>query len=182
MTMTPKTEAYIVWPMKTSALITALLLATVLAGCTSATTAVETPAVASAPAEETSEPVQPTTSPEPDVDCITVAQSTIDALNTSLAAIQSGNGITAAYAVKASERENVYFVAADITGGGMEPGDATALWATNDDVTVDPHSGLVFSVNGGALAFSDWADGTTTDAAFSANEDGAQDALDCIPE
>jgi len=169
---------------RAAALIAIPLLAVSLAACSSSDP-VAAPVAAPAPvaAAPTVAPVvQPTPEPEPVSSCITVAQSTVDALNTSINAIQAGNSITAAYAIKAGERENVYFIAADITGDGMKPGDAPGLWATNDDVTIDPHSGMMFSVNSYATGFSDMADGTKISAPFSSREDGAKDALDCLPE
>ncbi len=160
-----------------AAIVLPLLVAALTACTSSSPEPITTTAPTTAP-----EIAEPTAVPKPTFDCITVAQSTIDAINTGVTAVEPGNSITEAYAIKAGERENAYFVAAAITGDGLNTGDAQALWVTNDDVTVDPHSGLVFSVNGGALAFSDWGDGTKTDAAFSSTEDGAQDALDCIPQ
>ena len=165
---------------RAASLIAIPLLAVSLAACSSTTPVAAPEPVATAPT--VAPVVQPTPEPEPVSSCITVAQSTVDALNTSITAIQAGNSITAAYAIKAGERENVYFIAADITGDGMKPGDAPGLWATNDDITIDPHSGMMFSVNSYATMFSDMADGTKISAPFSSREDGAKDALDCIPE
>ena len=169
---------------RAAALIAIPLLAVSLAACSSSDP-VTAPVAATAPgtvAPTVEQVVTPTPEPEPVSSCINVAQSTVDALNTSINAIQAGNSITAAYAIKAGERENVYFISADVTGEGMKPGDAPGLWATNDDVTVDPHSGMMFSVNSYANMFSDMADGTKISAPFSSREDGAKDALDCIPE
>jgi len=169
---------------RAAALIAIPLLAVSLAACSSSDP-VTAPVAATAPgtvAPTVEQVVTPTPEPEPVSSCINVAQSTVDALNTSINAIQAGNSITAAYAIKAGERENVYFIAADVTGDGMKPGDAPGLWATNDDVTVDPHSGMMFSVNSYANMFSDMADGAKISAPFSSREDGAKDALDCIPQ
>jgi hypothetical protein len=157
-------------------LIASVVLLAALTGCAAET---EEPTVA--PEPPATEPVTPE-EVEPPADCIAVSQSTIDAINTGVAAISSGNSIIEAYAVKAGERENVYFIAADITGEGISPGDAQALWATNGDVTADAHSGVIFSINSFATTFSDWADGAQSDAALSSSEEGAQEALDCIPE
>jgi len=171
--------------MTISRIATLVAIPLLVAGLTACTSSAPEPITPAAPTNaETSAPeiAEPTVEPEPDSDCITVAQSTIDALNNSIAAVQAGNQITAAYAMRAGERENVYFIAADITGEGMRPGDAPGLWATNDDVTIDPHSGMMFSVNSYATIFSDMADGTDSSVAFSSREDGAREALDCIPQ
>ena len=124
-----------------------------LAGCSAAPDVV--------PSAETVEVVPDTSetaTPEAEtVECVGVAQSTVDAINVGVAGIEPSNNITSAVAVRAGERENAWFVAATINGDGIT--DVVGLWATNDDITVDPYSGSMFSVNGEASAFSDWGTG-----------------------
>ncbi|TFD58026.1 hypothetical protein E3T43_07195 [Cryobacterium sp. Hh7] len=149
-----------------------------LAGCSSAVPVAapvaETVDVAPEASETATPEAAPEATPEAEVaECIAVAQSTVNAINVGVAGIEPANNITSAVAVRAGERENVWFVAATINGEGMT--DVVGLWATNDDITVDPYSGSMFSVNGEASAFSDWG---TSD--FSSSEAGADEALDCV--
>src|SRR5689334_9282981 len=60
-----------------------------------------------------------------------------------------------AQSVKSSEFDNVYMVAAKITGPGMTD-DAIGVWAVSGNP--ESPSGLVLSVNGIANEFSSWVD------------------------
>jgi hypothetical protein len=61
-----------------------------------------------------------------------------------------------------------------VEGGGDDIG----VWATNN--IDEAGGGLIFSVNEVAKEFSDWGDGSLTDARTSMTDDGAEEARDCI--
>ena len=114
------------------------------------------------------------TSPAPS-SCLPVAQSLS-------AEIQEGVDqrwtIRTDRAVRSGDFESVYFVAADIEGPGVEDDDGIAVWAIVGDI--DPFRGLINSVPGFATEFSDWPDGSTTDAQLSGREDGVDEAKRCV--
>jgi hypothetical protein len=88
------------------------------------------------------------------------------------------SGITASgwQAVKSNDFEKIYMIAAQLRGEGL--GDDTyAVWASN---SLELGGGLVFSVDGYAPHFSDWGDADTTDAQISVNDDGVEEAIDCV--
>jgi hypothetical protein len=53
------------------------------------------------------------------------------------------------------------------------------LWAISGEFE---QPGLTYSVNPFALEFSDWGDGTKTDAQLSQFDDGAQEAIACATD
>ncbi|MFC5930366.1 hypothetical protein D6T64_16055 [Cryobacterium melibiosiphilum] len=114
----------------------------------------------------------------PDPNCLTVSAATIARIQAGVQGIDPANTLTRATAYKAGDRSDVYFIAGEITGAGMEVGDANGLWATNGDPVTDEKSGLTFSVDGFAKSFSDWADGDVQD--LSASEAGAEEAIACL--
>lgn len=76
-------------------------------------------------------------------------------------------------AVKSNDLNEVYFVAVEFSGTGMDP--QIGVWATND-----LNAGTIMSVDGTARAFTDWLDGATTDAKLSMRDDGATEAKDAL--
>lgn len=92
-----------------------------------------------------------------------------------------GTSLRNAWAVKSDDFKNVWFVAADLEGPGLEDDDEIALWATDaieEDGTADPiGGGLVVSVNNVAEAFSDWFPASDYDV--SGGDDGAEEAIEC---
>ncbi|HWH13285.1 MAG TPA: hypothetical protein VNT51_00955 [Miltoncostaeaceae bacterium] len=59
---------------------------------------------------------------------------------------------------------------------GSDP--LVGVWVTNDVSSQGP--GLVYAVDPFAEQFSDWGDGDQTDAGFSANDDGVDEAKACL--
>lgn len=152
----------------------ALIAATlILAGCSSSTTTAEPVETAAAVAPT---PVETPAEPETDPNCLTVDQSTIDAITAGL----QGVTISTAAAYRSDDYEQVYFVAADLAGDGINPGDAVALFATNDDPTAPGIEGPTLAVGGFAHEFSDWGHGEQTDAQLSISDHGADEAQDCL--
>ena len=86
----------------------------------------------------------------------------------------SGTKLSRAEAVKSDDFDSVWFIAGEVEGSTGEPG----LWASND--ITEAGAGLIYSVNDVALEVSDWGNGGTTDAAMSPDDDGAQEAIDCV--
>jgi hypothetical protein len=84
----------------------------------------------------------------------------------------SGGGLGAGYVVKSNDFSKVWMVAAEINGPGMEGAGDIGVWATNDP----SGGGMIFAVDGMAKEFSDWADGSTTDAKLSLSDDGVSAA------
>jgi hypothetical protein len=102
--------------------------------------------------------------------CESVNASMIDAIAEGM----SGTTLSRAEAVKSGDFDSVWFIAGIVEGSNKNPG----LWASND--ITQARAGLIYSVNDVALEVSDWGNGTTTDAALSPNDDGAQEAIDCV--
>jgi hypothetical protein len=88
----------------------------------------------------------------------------------------SSNDIGSAWAVKSGDYQNVWFVAAEIKGPGIEPGQVIGLWAISGDPD-DP--GLTFSANAIAFLYSGYGEGSKTKAHISQLDDGAQEAISC---
>lgn len=135
-------------------------------------TPVAEPVEATLPAA-TDTPIPATATPEP---VATRCQPADPALLAAIAAgltVDGGGDLRNGWTVRSSDFEKVYFVAAEITGAGMNG--TVGLWATNDPAG----AGMIFAVDGLANEFSDWADGRKTDAAFSTFNDGAREAIDC---
>ena len=83
--------------------------------------------------------------------------------------VTGGGSLSNGQVVRSDDFENVYFVAAQIEGEGME--DSVGVWATNDP----GGDGTIFSAEGFAREFSDWGDGP----GFSPSDDGLDEARDC---
>jgi len=109
--------------------------------------------------------------------CEDVPQPAQDAIATGIVA-DSGAMLRGWQMVKSKDYESVWFVAADLEGPSLDGTDQIAVWAMNQPD--DPTSSLVLSVDGLALQFSDWGDGSTTDAHLSINDDGVSEAKDCV--
>lgn len=125
--------------------------------------------------------VEPSQTPEavadePDPLCLTVDQSTVDAIQQGIATAT----IAHAAAYKSDDFENVYYVAVDLTGDGIAPGQAIATFATNDDPTQPGIDGLTLAVGGMAHEFSDWGHGEDTDFALSPGDHGNAESVACV--
>ena len=93
--------------------------------------------------------------------------------------VSGGGTLRDAQAVKSDDFENVYFIAAEIDGPGMEGNGDIGLWASN---SLEPGGGLIFAVNGLAKEFSDWGHGDTTDAQITMFDEGADEAKECVSQ
>lgn len=117
----------------------------------------------------------------PALECLAVAESLRLAIEDGVDDLDSGNSVTRAAAVKAPnfESENIWFVAAEIAGNGIEPGQVIGVWATNRGAD-DSQSGLIFSVDGGAKNFSSWGSTEGTDIEIAGNAAGIAEARACL--
>lgn len=108
--------------------------------------------------------------------CILATSQQIELLRQGIKAIEPNNDVLQGFAVRSNDFERVWFVSAEITGAGIEPKQAIGLWAMAGEPEFPTG---VLSINGFALNFSDWFDGTKTEAQMTMFDDGAQEALTC---
>lgn len=111
--------------------------------------------------------------------CVPASAIQMDYVRTGIKDIQQSNDVLQGFAVRSNDFQQVWFIAAEITGPGIEPKQAIGLWA----ITGEPEEpGIILSVNGFAIEFSPYPDGATTDAQTSQFDDGAQEALKCATD
>lgn len=120
--------------------------------------------------------IQPTAATTQNNRCVPASQQQIETIRTGIKDIEPNNDIQTAWAVKSNDFKNIWFVAAEIFGAGIQPKQAIGVWAISGDPAAP---GMTLSVNGFATQFSPYPDGATTDAQTSMNDDGAQQALAC---
>ena len=144
-----------------------------------ATTPTATPPIQAQSTEIPAPTIPPATEQPIDEEtrCVPASQGQIDRIRSGVKAIDTNNDIREVWAVKSTDYSNVWFVAAKIYGSGIENGTPeAAIWAINGD----PQSpGITLSVDGFAKQFSDWPDGSTTDAKTTMQDDGALEAQTC---
>jgi hypothetical protein len=87
--------------------------------------------------------------------------------------------VRAAMAVRSNDYEQVYFIAAELQGAGLDGDDDIAIWATDRNPD-GSDNGPIFAVDGMANQFSSWPDGRASSASLSRNDDGALEARDCV--
>ena len=127
-------------------------------------------------ATDTAEPTSPPNTEVPSR-CVPASQGQIDRIRSGVKAIDANNDVREVWAVKSNDFKSVWFVAAKVYGAGMENGTPEAgVWAINGDLATP---GITMSVDGFAQKFSDWPDGSTTDANTTMQDDGALAAKDC---
>jgi hypothetical protein len=110
--------------------------------------------------------------------CEPVSRELLDAIASGLT-VTGGGTLSDGAAVKSNDFEKVWFVAAEIDGPGIEGSGDIGVWSTNGDPS-GPPSGLIFAVDAVGNEFSDWGDGSSTDAQLSMSDDGATEAEACL--
>ena len=105
--------------------------------------------------------------------CLTPSRQLIENIASGLN-VDGGGSLSDSGATKSGSHANAFFVAARINGPGM--GGDMGVWATNQ---LDG-SGMIFSVDNMAQAFSVFPDGGRTQAAFSMADPGARQSRDCV--
>ncbi len=113
--------------------------------------------------------------PKKDARCLdisaTVQQDLIDGLTDGTGATLRGF-----QAVRSKDFEQVFFVAAELEGPGLDGDDQIGVWATN---IIDTYGCRYLSISAIAKEFSNFPDGDTTDANVTMNDDGANLATEC---
>jgi len=111
--------------------------------------------------------------------CIIPDQPVIDWIELGLYP-DDGTHLRHVWAVKSDDFENVWFVAADLEGPGMEGDGEIAIWATNalasDGKPQPDGGGFVWWANHMAEEFADWPHGQLNEFE---EYDGMDDAKDC---
>jgi hypothetical protein len=82
-----------------------------------------------------------------------------------------------AQAVKSTDYKNVYFIAVDIQGPGLEGTTDIGVWASN---VLEPGKGMILSVDAVAAEMSKWPKGENTKAGVTMADDGAREAVACL--
>jgi hypothetical protein len=82
-----------------------------------------------------------------------------------------------AQAVKSTDHKNVYFIAVDIQGPGLDGATDIGVWASN---ALEPGKGMVLSVDAVAAEMSEWPKGENTKAGVTMADDGAREAVACL--
>ena len=90
---------------------------------------------------------------------------------------QESNGIASAWAVKSNDFDNVWMVAAEITGPSIEPKSVIGVWAIGGELDAPT---LTMAVGGVANEFSTWPDGAGTSANVTIFSDGYDTAIECV--
>lgn len=108
--------------------------------------------------------------------CQSASASQIEAIQSGIQSVQASNSIKTAFVVKSPDYNNVYFVAAKIYGPNMENGEGPGLWAMGG--TPDQPA-TIMSVNAFATSFTNYPDGSKTDAKLSQFDAGGQEAIEC---
>ena len=104
--------------------------------------------------------------------CAPASPSLIDTIGAGLT-IPTGGGLMDGFTVTSRDHPGTLFVAALIEG--IAANAPVGLWATNDAAG----HGSIYSVNGKAVAFSDWPDGGVIPSHLSDLDDGADVAVAC---
>ena len=107
------------------------------------------------------------------VTCESPSRKLLDGIASGLE-VSGGGTIGRGGAVRSGAHSNGYFVAAEIQGSGMD--DEVAVWFTN---RLDG-SGMIFSVDNMAQAFSVFPDAGRTDAEATMSDPGARESLTCV--
>lgn len=108
--------------------------------------------------------------------CLPASPQQMEYIRAGIQGVQQSNDVLPGFAVRSNDYERAWFVAAEITGPGIEPKQAIGLWAINGELD---EPGIILSVNGFALEFTEYPDGSQTDAQLSVFDDGAQEVLQC---
>jgi hypothetical protein len=107
--------------------------------------------------------------------CVPASAQQMESIRAGIKDIEESNDVLPGFAVRSNDLEQVWFVAAEITGSGI-PANTVGIWAIGGELETP---GLVLSVDGFAKAFSPYPDASTTDAQITQFDDGAQEALSC---
>lgn len=108
--------------------------------------------------------------------CVPATALQLETIQDGIDDIDVNNYVREGWAVKSSDFEDIWFVAANIYAPSMESGVGPGLWA------IGGSSNMIMSANSFAMQFSPYPDGATTDANITQFDDGAQEALACASQ
>jgi len=129
-----------------------------------------------APQRPTVTPAPPPTA-APSARCVPASAAQMAALRDGVQAVAAGNDVLPGFAVRSTEFERVWLVAARITGAGIPAtGAGPGVWAMGGEP--DAPAGI-YAVNGFAREFTTYPDAAKTDAAITLTTDGVAAALEC---
>lgn len=155
---------------RSSALVVVLVAA--LAACGS-----NTNGDPDAPAEATQEATQTEAAPER---CLDLRAEVVEGISEGLQ-ITGGGSLRFAQAVKSDDFGRVYFISADLQGWALTGPTTLAHGRSGATFGLGPNGpGLVYAVDAVAKEFSNWGDGSKTDANLTMGDDGAEESRDCV--
>ena len=108
--------------------------------------------------------------------CEPASPAQIETLRSAINDVQAGNGIANVYAVRSKDFEQVWMVAGQITGPGIEPGKVIGVWAIGGEKDAPS---LCLSVDHVAESFSGYNLASRTKAAITMSSDGVEEAEAC---
>ena len=111
--------------------------------------------------------------------CMPASPAQLEAIRSGIKDVQSSNDVRKGFAVLSKDYQRVYFVAAKIYGPSMDNGAGPGVWAISG---TGDNPGATFSVNSYAREFSNWGDGSKTQAAITMQADGAREAETCAKQ
>jgi hypothetical protein len=120
--------------------------------------------------------ITPSPTPTIPANCFEINQNVSDALNLGI----DGLTVKKAFGYVDPQRDNFYFVVAELAGANIQPGDIQGVWATSDDRSTEEYDGILLSVDVTAIAFSVLPDGSVTEAEFSTDEAAVTKSLTCL--
>lgn len=109
----------------------------------------------------------------PAVQCLPVAQATLDAIAEGAESDVGTITLSGGQAVKSPDHANVYLIAAHMSAAGVNE---VGVWASN---SLAPGGGLVMAADGIAKQFTVWPDADKTDAQISSADKAVGQAEDC---
>ena len=110
--------------------------------------------------------------------CVNVQPDMVENIASGLSIGGGGTLVkTSARAIKSNDFKNIYFIAAEIQGQGMESKGEIGLWASN---SIEAGKGMLLSVNSLAIEFSVWPNGKKSQARLSQFDHGGQEAINCV--
>ena len=108
--------------------------------------------------------------------CNPISPSMVEVLNNGLKKSEDMLDEKTAMSVKSKSFDNIYFIAAEVTGPNIHPDDKIGVWASNSLI---PGEGMVWSINWTASNFSVWPSGEKSQARITMSDDGARDSASC---
>jgi hypothetical protein len=89
--------------------------------------------------------------------------------------VHGGGSLQTGYFTRSRDFDNVYMVAAEVQGPGLEDNGDVGVWSTNRTSA----TGLTYAVDPVAQKFSDWGDADEIAAAITVGDDGVARARKC---